>query len=52
VGSKEKVDWIIETVKASGGVEIGEAHDDDFMYYRAFRDLDGHHFEVMTMQKK
>jgi uncharacterized protein len=52
VGSKEKVDWIIETVIAHGGVEIGEAHEDDYMYYRSFRDLDGHHFEVMTMQKK
>jgi uncharacterized protein len=52
VGSKEKVDHLIEMVKQLGGMEIGEAHQDEFMYYRSFRDLDGHHFEIFTMQKK
>lgn len=48
----EKVDEILEKVKKLGGSEIGKASDDEYMYYRSFRDLDGHHFEVFAMKKQ
>ncbi|MDO9629056.1 MAG: hypothetical protein Q7I99_04065 [Acholeplasmataceae bacterium] len=51
VGSPKVVDEIIDKVIKLGGTEIGKALDDDFMYYRSFRDLDGHHFEVFASKK-
>jgi len=51
VGSPNHVDDILEKVKKLGGYEIGKASDDEYMYYRSFRDLDGHHFEVFAMKK-
>lgn len=50
--TKEKVDEVLEKVKKLGGSEIGKASDDEYMYYRSFRDLDGHHFEVFAMKKE
>lgn len=44
--SKDEVDSIIHQVILNGGTEFEQAVDNDFMYYRAFRDVDGHHFEV------
>jgi len=44
--NKEAVDLLLTKVCEQGGREFGEATDNDFMYYRSFKDLDGHHFEV------
>lgn len=44
--SKSEVDELLSKVKEAKGGEFGKATDNDFMYYRAFRDLDGHRFEV------
>ncbi len=44
--SKLEVDTLLTKVKEAKGGEFGQATDNDFMYYRAFRDLDGHRFEV------
>jgi uncharacterized protein len=49
-GSRAEVDHIVETVIAAGGEEAGERKDHGFMYYRAFYDLDGHHWEVLYME--
>lgn len=46
LGSKSDVDTLLNKVKEAKGGEFGQATDNDFMYYRAFRDLDGHRFEV------
>lgn len=43
---KLSVDSFISKVKEAKGSEFGYPTDNEFMYYRAFRDLDGHHFEV------
>jgi uncharacterized protein len=44
--SKAEVDTLLMKVKEAKGGEFGQATDNDFMYYRSFRDLDGHRFEV------
>lgn len=44
--SKVAVDTLLDKVKESKGGEFGQATENDFMYYRSFRDLDGHRFEV------
>lgn len=44
--SKAEVDTLLMKVKEAKGGEFGLATDNDFMYYRSFRDLDGHRFEV------
>jgi uncharacterized protein len=43
------VDAIAERALAAGGKELHGPDDKGFMYGRAFEDLDGHGFEVMTM---
>lgn len=47
--SRAEVDELLEKAIAGGGKEAGEAKDYGFMYYRAFYDLDGHHWEVVFM---
>lgn len=49
--NKEEVDQFMGRVLENGGTEFGQAEDTDFMYYRSFRDLDGHHFEVFYFKK-
>lgn len=44
--SKAEVDTLLTKVKEAKGGEFGVVTDNDFMYYRSFRDLDGHRFEV------
>ncbi len=44
--SQLAVDTLLTKVKEAKGGEFGQATDNDFMYYRSFRDLDGHRFEV------
>ncbi|MCV2231429.1 VOC family protein [Paracholeplasma manati] len=46
LNSKAAVDTLLDKVKAAKGGEFGQATENDFMYYRSFRDLDGHRFEV------
>jgi hypothetical protein len=46
--SKEAVDSLLEKVIAAGGKE-GQKQEYDFMYSRAFEDLDGHMWEVLWM---
>jgi len=48
---KEAVDDLLMLVKSNGGSEFGSATDSDFMYYRAFRDTDGHRLEVFYFKK-
>lgn len=48
VEAKEEVDQILEKVIAAGGVE-GQKQELDFMYSRAFQDLDGHMWEILWM---
>jgi predicted lactoylglutathione lyase len=48
--SRAEVDELLEKVVAAGGKDACEPKDHGFMYYRAFYDLDGHHWEVMFME--
>ncbi|MDO8633941.1 MAG: glyoxalase/bleomycin resistance/extradiol dioxygenase family protein [archaeon] len=45
--SRTGVDEMIKNAKAAGGKEYREAKDHDWMYSRAFEDLDGHIWEVL-----
>ena len=49
--NKQAVDDLLTLVKTNGGSEFGSPTDSDFMYYRAFRDPDGHRFEVFNFKK-
>jgi len=49
--SKKAVDDLLLLVKSNGGSEFGSPTDSDFMYYRAFRDTDGHRLEVFNFKK-
>ncbi len=44
--SREQVDALLGKVLAAGGREAHEPEEYDFMYQRAFYDLDGHGFAV------
>ncbi|MFC6633179.1 VOC family protein [Microbulbifer taiwanensis] len=47
--SRAEVDSLIEKAIAAGGSSFRETQDYGFMYGRAFRDLDGHIWELMWM---
>lgn len=47
--SREEVDSLVDKALSSGGSAWGKLQDEGFMYGRAFRDLDGHVWEVMWM---
>lgn len=48
--SREEVDTLIDKAIAAGGSEHREPdHNNEFMYGRAFQDLDGHIWEIMWM---
>ncbi|MCL6736593.1 VOC family protein [Streptomyces neyagawaensis] len=47
--SREKVDELVEKAVAAGGTASEKVQDMDFMYGRAFDDLDGHTWEVVWM---
>jgi uncharacterized protein len=47
--SREKVDELVEKAVAAGGTASDKVQDMDFMYGRAFDDLDGHTWEVVWM---
>lgn len=46
---KAGVDALVERALQAGGAEPKPVQDLGFMYGRSFTDLDGHHWEVMTM---
>ena len=48
VESRERVDELADIAEANGGTGDG-SQDHGFMYSRAFRDPDGHYFEVLWM---
>ncbi|MDQ6752026.1 MAG: VOC family protein [Actinomycetota bacterium] len=47
--SREGVDALADKAIAAGGTQTYAPSDLGFMYSRAFRDLDGHHWEVLWM---
>lgn len=47
--TREGVDTLVDAAIAAGGTKWMEPHDADYMYSRAFRDLDNHVWEVMWM---
>ena len=47
--SRDEVDSLVDAAIAAGGSAWMEPQDQGFMYGRAFRDLDGHVWEVMWM---
>ena len=47
--SREKVDDIVDKAVKAGGKEPRDAQDHEWMYGRAFEDLDGHIWEVFYM---
>ncbi|WP_157249290.1 VOC family protein [Nonomuraea typhae] len=48
-GGRTRVDELIGIVVANGGTLQGEPEDNEFMYSRSFRDLDGHLWSVLHM---
>lgn len=49
--SRDGVDALAAKALEAGGSETYEPLDYGFMYSRAFRDLDGHHWEVVWMDE-
>lgn len=47
--SRDEVDALVEKAVAAGGSTYREPEEYNFMYGRAFRDLDGHIWEFMWM---
>ncbi|MGW0844056.1 VOC family protein [Streptomyces sp. NPDC002787] len=47
--SREKVDELVEKAVAAGGTASEKVQEMDFMYGRAFDDIDGHTWEVVWM---
>lgn len=50
--SIEHVDKFMNKVLKNGGIETEKASDDEWVYYRSFKDLDLHQFEVFYMKRK
>ena len=46
---REDVDALVDRAVAAGGTESRPPQDYGFMYYRAYRDLDGHMWEILWM---
>ncbi|MBW1603630.1 VOC family protein [Streptomyces sp. JJ66] len=49
VDSRERVDELVDKALAAGGTATREPMDEGFMYARSFQDLDGHLWEVITL---
>lgn len=47
--SREAVDDLVDRAVAAGGTQIRAEENGDFMYGRAYTDLDGHIWEIMWM---
>jgi predicted lactoylglutathione lyase len=52
VESRRKVDELVNKALAQGGAEIREPEDHGSMYGRTFKDLDGHIWEIITMDQR
>ena len=48
--SIEHVDRLMKKVIKNGGVETEKATEDEWVYYRSFKDIDQHQFEVFYMK--
>ena len=48
--SREKVDEMVRKAVASGGTTYNEPQDHGFMYAHGFQDLDGHIWELISME--
>jgi uncharacterized protein len=46
--SKEEVDSLVAKAVDAGGARAKGEMDNEFMYYKSFYDLDGHHWEVLS----
>jgi len=51
VGSRDRVDEIMRIALEQGAKRYLEPADEGWMYYERFEDLDGHQWEVMTMEE-
>lgn len=51
VDNRLVVDTIVNNAKKAGGHEVGEALENEGMYTRIFRDLDGHQFNMFAWVK-
>jgi predicted lactoylglutathione lyase len=49
VGSREDVDAMVNKALSAGGSHAADKSDLGFMYRWSFYDLDGHHWEVFSM---
>ncbi|MGH3345053.1 MAG: VOC family protein [Carbonactinosporaceae bacterium] len=47
--SRQQVDDLTDKALAAGAQALGEPEDQDFMYMRGFRDLDGHQWSFLYM---
>jgi uncharacterized protein len=50
LNSMEQVDRLMKRVIKNGAIETDQSVDDDWVYYRSFKDLDMHQFEVFIMK--
>jgi len=48
--SRGAVDTLVDAALIAGATEYSEPRDYGTMYQRAFRDLDGHHWEIIWME--
>ncbi|MFP3712798.1 VOC family protein [Puerhibacterium sp. TATVAM-FAB25] len=51
LGSRADVDAVADAALAAGGTESRPTQDMGWMYSRGFCDLDGHHWEVLSMDE-
>lgn len=49
VENKAEVDSLMEKVLAAGGTQVRPTDDYGWMYSRSFQDLDGHQWELLTI---
>jgi predicted lactoylglutathione lyase len=49
VASKERVDELVDKALAVGGLRWNDTNDHGFLHGWSFRDLDGHHWDVFTV---
>ncbi|MGH2317435.1 VOC family protein [Planococcus sp. SE5232] len=50
--SKEEVDRLVDAAFKAGAQQASEKMDDEFMYLKSFKDLDGHMWEVIYMAEE
>lgn len=47
--SKAEVDRLVDAAFKAGAQQANEKTDDEFMYLKSFKDLDGHMWEIIYM---